>query len=61
MRRDPSTRILAPLRGHDPKALRAVAKRLKEEETEGTDGEAWAVGEMVERAVMLLEDGYREG
>jgi len=41
--------ILEPIRQHDQKRLCEIATELKQ-----TDGEHWAVGEMLERAVQFL-------
>jgi hypothetical protein len=41
---------LKPLDGHDYEYLLKVAERLK-----GSDGEGWAVGEMLERVIALKE------
>jgi len=44
--------ILEPIRQHDQKRLCEIATELKQ-----TDGEHWAVGEMLERAVQFLALG----
>ena len=42
--------IIDPIRDHDRSLLRKVATNLKQ-----TDGESWAVGEMLERACLYLD------
>jgi len=41
--------ILEPLEGHDLEKLDGVSRRLKQ-----SDGEGWAVGEMLERALNII-------
>ena len=41
--------ILEPLEGHEILMLDGVARRLKQ-----SDGEGWAVGEMLERALNII-------
>jgi len=42
--------ILNPINTHDRKRLREIVTELKQ-----TDGEHWAVGEMLERACIFLD------
>ena len=42
--------VVAPLLTHERRILREKATQLKQ-----TDGEGWAIGEMVERACILLD------
>jgi len=49
-RQDIATQLLDPIRGQDRPRLREIATDLKQ-----TDGEHWAVGEMLERACILLD------
>lgn len=43
--------VLESLKMQDKNMLRKVVDKLKQ-----TDGESWAIGEMVERACALLQD-----
>ncbi len=43
-------RVVEPLRGHDSAFLLAKARWLKQ-----ADAEAWAIGELVERALAALD------
>ena len=42
--------VVEPVRSHDRPTLRRKAEELKQ-----SDGEGWAIGEMLERACMLLD------
>ncbi len=42
--------IIEPIVGHDEEQLATIVTRLKQ-----TDGESWAVGEMLERALKYIE------
>ena len=45
-------RILKPIRGYDPEILRRISVKLKRQKK--TDGESYAVGEMLHRAIIYL-------
>jgi hypothetical protein len=46
---DSFTYLLQPLEGHDMRQLKKVVIRLKQ-----SDGEGWAAGEMLDRAITLM-------
>ena len=46
-------RLLDPIKDHDRRMLRGVVERLKQ-----SDGEGWAVGDMLESALLLLASRY---
>jgi len=48
--------IIEPIKDHDRPLLRKIAEDLKQK-----DGESWAVGEMLERACILLDAIYING
>ena len=43
-------KVIKPVLEHDHKRLRVKAKELKQ-----ADGESWAIGEMVQRVVNMME------